>query len=105
MRIRTSWKGERKFEVIGTGMLPLQTKKHLNKKIGDEEDVSENLSHKHDDQKRYPGKLEPLNIVDGQEGNTPAIVTQGVKMEQGDPEKNHQPSAAFIKQKKNKKES
>ena len=61
-RISTSWKGERKFEVIGKGRLPLQTKKYLMEKSDDEEEIYDNLNHKHDDKKRYPVKMH--NIAD-----------------------------------------
>ena len=85
--------------MIGTGMLPLHTVKHPMKKSGDEEEISDNLNHKSDDHKRYPGKLELHNISDGQVGNTHAIVPQGVKMVKDDPEQNHQPSPALLKHK------
>ena len=96
-RISTSWKGERKFKVIERGRLPMQGKYHLRKKSDNKEEISDNLNHKPDVEKRYPGKTP--HISDGQVGNAPAIVPQGVKMEQGDPEQNHQPSAVIFKQK------
>ena len=66
------------------------------KKISDDQkEISDILNHKLDDQKRYPGKLETHNIA---VVNTPAMVPQGVKMEHGDPEQNHQSSAAILKQ-------
>ena len=72
----------------------MQGKSHLRKKSDNKEEVSENLNHKHDDQKRYPGKTP--RISDGQVGNAPAIVPQGVKMEQGGPEQNNQASADIL---------
>ena len=77
--------------MIGRGRLPLQTKKGSKKKSDDEEEIYDNLNHKPDDQKRYPGKLETHNIADGQVGNAPSTRPQGVKMVQGHPEQNHPP--------------
>ena len=83
--------------MIERGRLPMQGKYHLRKKSDNKEEISDNLNHKPDVEKRYPGKTP--HISDGQVGNAPAIVPQGVKMEQGDPEQNHQPSAVIFKQK------
>ena len=75
----------------------MQGKYHLRKKSDNKEEISDNLNHKPDVEKRYPGKTP--HISDGQVGNAPAIMPQGVKMVQGDPEQNHPPFAAIFKQK------
>jgi len=99
-RIKSSPKLQtlKQFNMKSTHRIPLRIQMSSKRIHVNKEEGVDNLDHKTDDQKIYPGKLETNDISTGHAGSSDPIVPQGVRMQQDDSNQNLQPSAATFNQ-------